>query len=71
MHELLLPAGSVGLPPQFGLDDVDGQHGASRRRFGQRAVVVDAQVALEPDQVQAAPIAHRAARRLRRQRSEQ
>ena len=49
-HELPLPGRGVGQPPKLRFDDVDRQDRPNPGRKGQRRVVLEAQVALEPDE---------------------
>ena len=54
--EIIMPPGHVGLLPQIGLEDVERDHWSVRRRRGQRGVIVDPQVTLEPDNLHHVPL---------------
>ena len=48
-HELEVLQGGIGLRPQTGLDDVEAQHRAKGCRVRQCGMVMQPQVAFEPD----------------------
>ena len=48
-YEAPLSARYIGLSPVVRFDDIEGHHDPLVRRLYQRSVIVDAQIALEPD----------------------
>ena len=45
-----VPGCGIAFSPKLRLHDIGGQHGAKSRRIGQRRVIVQAQIAFEPDE---------------------
>ena len=48
-EELVVLAGGIGFGPERGLDHVEAQHRTPGRGLAQGGVVMDAEIALEPD----------------------